>query len=548
MHSDEHERSPLLVQNDSIPDLERDDISSESNKWGYLEHRQLYVALALPNLALLLAAIDATLTATVAATIASTFDSLTIISWLGSAYLVATVAAQPLSGKLTDRLGRRRGFIFALILFAIGNLLCGVAQNTTILVTGRAVAGAGGGAINSITAFIVNDVVPLRDRPIWQGASNCLYVVGMGLGGVVGGAMNDLMDWRWAFLGLTPLTLLVAIGSYFTLPPGLDIVSVSLERHIDVFGAITLTGTLTSLVLGLNIAEKGSDWLPSLALGVTATILLTCFVTWELFYAKDPVIPIRLLASRSVAAQCLSSLFCSASAHILVFYVPLQIQARGFNTTEVGVQLLGAPVGAILGSFIPGWAMRATGGYGLVKPINYLIFVAAALGFFLSNLKTPVWVVEVCLIAMEGGFSGVLTVLLTSLLAATEQHVQAVVTGMLYAFRQVGASSGLALAGILFRSRIASEMSRTQPLTTVENRDHKAVDNLEKVCHRHSYVGDNRPRQCVAYSNALHTVFLVPLIAGAVGTAIGMLIRNIPLDRDDKQTPTKSADSQSDDE
>ncbi|KAI9715674.1 MAG: hypothetical protein M1812_005826 [Candelaria pacifica] len=491
---------------------------------------------------------DVTLTATVAATIASTFDSLAIISWLGSAYLVATLAVQPLSGKLTDRFGRRNGFIFALILFAIGNLLCGVAQNTAILVIGRAVAGAGGGAINSITAFIVNDVVPLRNRPIWQGAGNCLYVVGMGLGGVVGGAMSDLVGWRWAFLGLAPLTLLVAIGSYFTLPPRPGIVSVPLKRHIDVLGAITLTGALTSLVFSLNIAEKDSDWRPSLALGIVATTLLICFVTWELFYAKDPIIPIRLLASRSVAAICLSSFLFSASAHILVFYVPLQIQARGFNTTEVGVQLLGAPVGAILGSLIAGWAMRATGGYGLIKPISYLVFVAAALGFYLSNLETPVWVVEVCLIAMEGGFSSILTVLLTSLLAATEQQVQAAVTGMLYAFRQVGASSGQALAGIFFRARIASEMSRTQPSTTFENRGHEPVDNLEKVCHRHSYMGDNRPRQCVAYSNALHTVFLASLIAGAVGTAIGLLIRSIPLDRDDKQTPTKSVDSQSDDE
>ncbi|KAI9715661.1 MAG: hypothetical protein M1812_005813 [Candelaria pacifica] len=369
--------SRLLRKCDSTSDLEGDDTPSRSPKWQYLKNRELYVALALPNLAPLLAAIgmfifvcseatycaawlpliyraDVTLTATVAATIASSFDSLAIVSWLDSAYLVATSATQPLSGKLTDCFGRRNGFIFALGLFAIGNLVCGVAQNTIIMVIGRAVAGAGGGAMNSITTFIINDLVPLRKRPVWLGIANCLFAAGIGLGSVVGGAMNNLVGWRWAFLDLASLTLLVAIGSYFTLLPEPHIVNVPLERHIDVLGAITLTSALICLILGLNIAEQGNDWLPSLIPEVIATTLLTCFVIWELFYAEDPVIPICLLANCSVAAQCLLSLFFSASIYTLVFYVPLQIKARGYSTIEVGVQLLGEPVGAILESFIAG--------------------------------------------------------------------------------------------------------------------------------------------------------------------------------------------------
>lgn len=89
--------------------------------------------------------IDSTIVATLASPISTTFHSFTLLSWLGSGYLIANAAIQPLSGRLTDIFGRRAGLIFACTFFAAGTLICGVAQSAQVMILGRVVAGAGGG-------------------------------------------------------------------------------------------------------------------------------------------------------------------------------------------------------------------------------------------------------------------------------------------------------------------------------------------------------------------------------------------------------------------
>ena len=104
------------------------------------------------------------------------------MSWLASAYFIANAALQPLSGKLTDIFGRRAGLIFSNLLFAAGNLICGLATTSWVVVIGRVIAGCGGGGLTTIATFVASDLIPLRKRALWQGYS-------------------DFMLWRWRRFG-----------------------------------------------------------------------------------------------------------------------------------------------------------------------------------------------------------------------------------------------------------------------------------------------------------------------------------------------------------
>ena len=128
------------------------------------------------------------------------------ISWLASAYFIANAALQPLSGKLTDIFGRRAGLIFSNLLFAAGNLICGLATKSWVVIVGRVISGCGGGGLTTIYTFVASDLIPLRKRALWQGYSNICYGVGAGLGGIFGGWVNDVWGWRWAFLAQVPVT------------------------------------------------------------------------------------------------------------------------------------------------------------------------------------------------------------------------------------------------------------------------------------------------------------------------------------------------------
>ena len=147
-----------------------------------------------------LAALDATIIATLSAPISASFNSLSLLSWLASAYFIANAALQPLSGRLTDILSRRTGLIFSNIFFAAGNLICGLATSEGVMIFGRIVAGMGGGGLTAISTFVGSDLVPLRRRGVWQGFGNICFGVGAGLGGVFGGWINDTWGWRKAFL------------------------------------------------------------------------------------------------------------------------------------------------------------------------------------------------------------------------------------------------------------------------------------------------------------------------------------------------------------
>jgi MFS family permease len=132
---------------------------------------------------------DSTIIATLSSPISDSFNSFTLISWLATAYLIANAALQPLSGRLTDIFGRRAGLIFSNVFFFAGNLICGIAKTEWVMITGRVVAGMGGGGLMAISTFIGSDLVPLRKRGLIQGLGNVCYGLGGGLGGVFGGWM-----------------------------------------------------------------------------------------------------------------------------------------------------------------------------------------------------------------------------------------------------------------------------------------------------------------------------------------------------------------------
>ncbi|KAJ3078011.1 hypothetical protein HDU99_000830 [Rhizoclosmatium hyalinum] len=115
-------------------------------------------------LAILLAALDQTIVATALKTIVTDFGKQNLIPWIGSAYLMTAAPLGTLYGKFADIFGRKWVFVFAITVFEIGSLLCGVATSMEFLIVGRAIAGVGGGGIFSCVLIIISDIVSIRDR------------------------------------------------------------------------------------------------------------------------------------------------------------------------------------------------------------------------------------------------------------------------------------------------------------------------------------------------------------------------------------------------
>lgn len=113
-------------------------------------------------------------------------------------YFITLTSFQPLYGKLSDIFGRKGCLLFSYAVFGIGCLGCGLAQDMVQLCLARAVAGIGGGGMNSVVSILLSDIVPLRERGVWQGYLNIIFAAGTSTGAPLGGLLADSVGWRWS--------------------------------------------------------------------------------------------------------------------------------------------------------------------------------------------------------------------------------------------------------------------------------------------------------------------------------------------------------------
>src|SRR5215208_8204641 len=170
-----------------------------------LTGRALVPIFAALMLGMFIAALDQTIVSTALPTIVSDLGGMAHLSWVVTAYLLASTAATPLWGKLGDQYGRKKLFQTAIVIFLIGSALCGMAQNMPQLIGFRALQGLGGGGLIVTTMAVVGDIIPPRQRGKFQGYFGAVFGVSTVIGPLLGGFFVDNLSWRWIFYVNIPI-------------------------------------------------------------------------------------------------------------------------------------------------------------------------------------------------------------------------------------------------------------------------------------------------------------------------------------------------------
>ncbi|OAA36270.1 Major facilitator superfamily domain, general substrate transporter [Metarhizium rileyi] len=434
-----------------------------------------------------LGAIDSTIIATLSAPIASEFRSLSLMSWLATAYLVSNAACQPISGRLTDIFGRGPGLVFSNIFFAMGNLICGLAPNEKVMILGRVVAGIGGGGLMSISTFLGSDLIPLRKRGIVQGIGNICYGSGAMLGGVFGGLINDhtKLGWRLAFLIQVPPVLLSAVAVHFLVkvPPKQS--DKSYLARIDFLGVFLTSSFLVLLLLGLNSGGNQVPWTHPLPLTTLplSIVAFAGFLWWE-SRARQPIIPVRLLVSRTVLAACCTNLLATMVVLTLIFYVPMYLQVLGESATDAGLRILPSPVGVSISSVLAGYIMKRTGRFVTLGASSIVVISTGIVLLTLMGRDSSVWLSSAAFFFIGGGYGAMLTTTLLACIAAVDHSQQAVVTSATYLARSLGATVGITIGSAVYQNILKARLwdrFGNQPDAAEEIR--RIRDDLDELKH-----------------------------------------------------------------
>src|SRR5215813_6401408 len=249
------------------------------------QRRRLIIIGAL-LLGMLLAALDQTIVATALPTIAGDLHGLSHLSWVVTAYLLASTVSTPLWGKLGDLYGRKTFFQASIVIFLIGSALAGLAHTMLQLIAFRAIQGIGGGGLLTGAQTIVADVVPARERGRYQGLFGSVFGVTSVLGPLIGGFFVDNLSWRWVFYVNIPIGIIALAVVVAVLPGHLR----RAQHKIDYLGTVLLAGSATCLVLLTSLGGNTYAWgsAPIYILGALAVVLGAAFI-WAESRAAEPV-------------------------------------------------------------------------------------------------------------------------------------------------------------------------------------------------------------------------------------------------------------------
>jgi EmrB/QacA subfamily drug resistance transporter len=407
-------------------------------------------------LTMFLAALDQTIVATALPTIGRQFQDVSNLSWVITAYLLASTAVAPVFGTLSDIYGRRSMIILALSLFVAGSILCALAPNMPVLILARGLQGLGGGGIMPIVQTVISDVVTPRERGQYQAYFSGVWVAA-GIGGpILGGVFAEHLHWSMIFWINVPLGL----GSLALLLPRMGKIPVfHRRRKVDWLGGLLLMAAAVVFMLVLTWGGNRYLWLsPTIMAMVGASVALALAFVWHARNAEEPFLPLPLMGG-TVVPYAMAAGGCALGAMLgLTVHLPLYYEVvYHLSASEAGLALIPLAAVSTGGAAIAGRTMARARHYKRVAIIGTA--VAALAGIAMSLATLPLWALLTLLSVFALGLGTAFPISVVSLQNAVARSQVGTVTGAMNFFRALMASFTVAAFSAILLMALGADIS-----------------------------------------------------------------------------------------
>ena len=407
-------------------------------------------------LTMFLAALDQTIVATALPTIGRQFQDVSNLSWVITAYLLASTAVAPVFGTLADIYGRRATIITALSLFIVGSILCALAPNMPVLILARGLQGLGGGGILPIVQTVISDVVTPRERGQYQAYFSGVWVAA-GIGGpILGGVFAEHLHWSMIFWINVPLGL----GSLALLLPKMGKIPVfHRRRKVDWLGGVLLMASAVVVMLVLTWGGNRYLWLsPVIVAMVGASVALALAFVWHARNAEEPFLPLPLMGG-TVVPYAMGAGGCALGAMVgLTVHLPLYYEVvYHLSASEAGLALIPLAAVSTGGAAIAGRTMARAKHYKRVAIIG--TSCAALAGGALALTALPLWALLVLLSVFALGLGTAFPVSVVSIQNSVMRSQVGTVTGAMNFFRALMASFMVAAFSAILLMALGADIS-----------------------------------------------------------------------------------------
>ncbi len=423
-------------------------------------HRNLGIALALISMAQLMVVLDGSIVNIALPHIQTDLGfSNGSLPWVVNAYALAFGGLLLLGGRIGDIFGRRKVFMFGVVLFGLASFLGGIAQNETLLLASRILQGVGAAAASPNALALITTTFPAgKERNRAMAVYAAMSGAGAAVGLILGGLLTEA-SWRWTFFINTPIGLIVAVLA-------IRYLGESARQHgkFDLPGAITGTVGLTALVYGLTHAgSAGWGDTSTLVYIIGGVVLIAAFLAIEA-RSRHALMPFRILANRTRGVSFFVMLIVGAAMFSMFYFLGIFVQnIMGYSALKTGFAFLPFSVGIVIAAQVasvliarmdPRWiagagsVLMAAGMFGFSRLevdssyLTHLLPFIMVLSFGMGLIFVPLTLTAVSGVANEDSGVG---------------------SAVLNTVQQIGGAVGLALLGTISTNAIKDKFTELAP-------------------------------------------------------------------------------------